>query len=239
VPALIRLGLVAALVLAAACQAGPDHRPSARPDGRATPLGMGTSRRPATDVSTALATAVRVLQQEPADIVLRSIDLPPGFVVSQEYRVVRLDLWTATLAAPQPIAQPTRGVSPAARVRFAAPSTGVHVVLTRSNPAPDAGLVSIASTALRYEVTAVAAQAFSAIVDARPAGREHPLLPSVAEPGDEVRAWRSVLRGATVEQVLLRTRNYLLAVIVVQRPAGASVDTLAYLERMRSRLRAN
>src|SRR5919197_4380832 len=104
-----------------ACQSPspPDHsiasasvvaRPSFTPRSGSTPT---------------LATAVRVLSHNPADVVITPADVPPGFAVGAEYPTSRVDLW---LAQPRPVRTSTRRALTTSRQDTA---IGLHLLLTR------------------------------------------------------------------------------------------------------------
>jgi hypothetical protein len=171
-----------------------------------------------------------VLSRNPADVVIGPADLPAGFAVATEYPTSRVDLWLARPRLAQSTIQVARTTAPQDT------AIGLHLLLTRINPTHTDGLIALASTALHYEVTVLAAQAFTTQVDSLPTARNEPMLRDVLVGDDEARHWRFHLSGAVVDQILLHTRNYVLAVIVVQRPGSEAHSAITYIQTMRSRV---
>jgi hypothetical protein len=199
-----------------------------------------TTVAPATDTAIAdeeptrapLPIAVRVLSDHPRDVVLRAADLGAGFYLSAEYRTDRVELWPVRQQLVDP---PLHSVQLPSRSMTA---TGDHAVLVRSDGADAEGLVSVATTAVRYEKTAWAASTFDSAVESGPSALEDLSAMIDTRTGDDARAWRYRLVGAVIDQVLIHTRNYLLAVTLVRYPApGEPVLAPRYARLLRSKLR--
>jgi hypothetical protein len=201
--------------------------------GRANPARVDASGTPQSATThLPLPTAVRVLSNDPRDVVLRDMDLPQGFHLSAEYPTQAVELW------------PTRAAVVESRPLIVGPpswkdtGTGHYAVLAHSDGADGEGLVSIATTAVRYERTAGAAQAFALAVASAPPALEDTTVITRIRNGDDVSAWRYRLVGAVVDQVITRTRNYVLAVTLVHYPAaGESALAPRYAGLLRSKLR--
>jgi hypothetical protein len=169
-----------------------------------------------------IPTAVRVLSADPQDIVLRSADLPNGFSVRADHQTVDVNLATSTETDSQ--APQSRG-------------TGHHVALAHDGgPDPD-GVLSIASTAVRYETTRDAVAWFAYEVHSAPAVRPYAILALAPALGDESRAWRYAIDRVIVDEMLVRRRNFLLSIAVVHNPGPRAPDAvLRYAHLLRSKL---
>jgi hypothetical protein len=225
--------------LSAGCTAGqPAEAPSVAgpptlPIGRARPANETTSaHEESTRAPSPLPIAVRVLSDDPRDVVLRAADLPEGFYLSAEYPTDRVELWPV---GQQLVDTPLRSVQISLRSITA---VGAHTVLARSDGADAEGLVSVATSAVRYERTAWAASAFDSALESSSSALEDPSAMIDTRTGDNARAWRYRLVGAVIDQVLVHTRNYLLAVTLVRHPAlGEPILARRYARLLRSKLR--
>jgi hypothetical protein len=147
----------------------------------------------------ALPTAIRLLSVAPEDVVVKPGDLPPGFRVTAEFPTTSI-----LLTAPAWF-RSKRGLPIAGPV-------GHHVVLVRETHAVADGVVSVATTVVRYETTAGAQSAFARVSAPTPVSR----VDETALAFDESRAVHYRVGPAVVDEVLLRARNYLLGLTLVR-----------------------
>jgi hypothetical protein len=232
-------GVVRTLVVAGLCAAcSASEGSKVPPGGQVAPTRAGPPARLTGTVIvnpertlTPMPLAVRVLSADPRDIVLRVSDLPPGFHISADYQVSEVELWPAR----RPVVEPRPNIvqNPARR----STGTGRHAALTRSDGTVDAdGLVSIATTAVRYESTWLAVDAFARSLPTS-VTRQDPAALNPLRSGDDVSTWSYRLSGVSVDQMLIRTRNYVLALILVRRPPAGEPHLVAHYARvMRSKL---
>ena len=186
-----------------------------------------------TSAPASLPIAVRVLKDDPHDVVLQARDVRDGFYLSAEYVTDRLELWPARQSL---VDSRRRNVQLPAGMVSGVTGTGYHAVLARNEGADTEGPVSVATTAVRYERTTWAADAFaSALANATFKARTAMME---TRAGDDASVWRYRLAGAVVDQVLMRTRNYILATTLVRYPiADEPVLAPRYAALLRSKLR--
>jgi hypothetical protein len=198
--------LVACVALGCAAPDGTPATPPRPTPGLRAPAGDPTVMSSPLAVS-ALPTAVRLVHTRPEELVLRSADLPPGFAQTTEYPTFRLEL---THPSWQPVEFGGGRGGP----------IGYYVVLVRAEaPEPDA-VVSVASSVLRYETSGAAITASRTYLAAAPrTSLMTDQLREASATGDG-RAWQYRKGLACVEEVMLRARNYLVALTVVQHHSG-------------------
>jgi len=222
----VRLLIVLLLPHLLACAEALDPgTPSAEPTGRVQDASARNAQTPLPARTLgALPTAIRVFAAEPDQIVLRPADLPTGFRQTSDHPVVAVELSRGILGdAPSSLRQPV--------------GSGRHVVLVRDLGAATDGIVSVATTTVRYETTVAAAAAFTRAAMAVPGARPYVPAAAPAGLGDEVRTWRYGIGGARVEEVLFRARNYVLGVTVVASAGSlASTPGLEYAQLVRAKL---
>jgi hypothetical protein len=115
--------------------------------------------------------------------------------------------------------------------------SGRHVVLVSDNDPAAHGVVSVATTVVRYETTLLAAAAFARAATSITGVRAYTLAADEPAIGDEVRAWQYRFGGALIDEVLFRTRNYVLGVIVVvNSTAPGATPAFRYANLLRSKL---
>jgi hypothetical protein len=203
----------------AACSQGQSAESQPTPGAR----GRTSAPVPATPTSGATAaplpTAVRMLTTNPTDVVLRPGDPPSGFHLSAEYPTQGIEM--GRLRGDTDSLRPTGG-----RV------IGHHAVLVRVGGPDLDGVVSVATTALRYETTTEAAAVFNRDVAAAVSALAFATEFRDPTLGDESRTWRYRVGGVVVDEVVFRTRNYLLGVILVQDTAAAEASTMLRYARM-------
>jgi hypothetical protein len=164
-----------------------------------------------------------LLSAEPKDIVLRPVDVEPGFHVTAESIASAVQVWRSTPSVVEPNVRRT-------------PGFGDYVLLARTDGPTTDGVISVASSAVRYESTRVARTQFA--FDAEPPDVDHTLSIDMTTMADEFRAWRHTTAVVVVDQVLLRRLNLLLSLTVVRAPYAPGEDVAArYLKVMRARLR--
>jgi hypothetical protein len=220
----MRLGVVVATLLLCACAGG--GMPDPRPEPGTAPVERDHAPTAAPTLAT-LPTAVRVPAIDPDDVVLRPADLPDAFTLVHEFAIDRVEV-------SRPREEPRTGV--ASNPRNPAGS-GRHVVLVRGTRSTARNVVSVSTIVVRYETSVLAAAGFVRSERSRPVAREHWLAPDHDALGDEVRAWQYGYGGAIVDEVLFRSRNYVLAVTVVATArANGTMPALRYAQHLRSRL---
>jgi hypothetical protein len=149
-----------------------------------------------------LPTAVRVFSVDPQEVVLGPSDLPPGFHVAAEYPTRGLEF-----DYPQP-----HGLRPPPQ--SADGGVGQRVVLARGSALDTDGVASIATTAVRYETTVGATAALADAVTA--ADPPYATVLGHARLGEDGRARRYRVGAALIDEILFRTRNYLLGVTLIR-----------------------
>jgi hypothetical protein len=220
------------LPLMIACTGAPDvPSPTPTQRGAPTPRAADASARTGHTPSGAptfgpLPTAVRVFSADPDELVLRPHDVPEAFRLSYEYPVVEVEFSRSATPGTQP---PLRGPL----------GSGRQVVLVSDNARASQGVVSIATTVVRYETTLLAAAAFARAATAMAGVRAYTPAADQAGIADEVRAWQYWFGGALIEEVLFRTRNYVLGVIVVMTSSPPRpTPGFRYAQLLRSKLPA-
>lgn len=202
-----RLVCAVVLMLDAACtSSAPDQPREWRTDtvGRPTPA----PRRTAAHGAEPVATAVRLLSTDARSVPLSPADVPPNYHISAENIAVVVQLW----------APPRRSASAVVNVPV---GEGYYILLTRSDGPDEDGVVSLATSAVRYRSTQLAHDAFTAEVAV--AGDDS-LVSDDPSPADEVRFWSGVNRVVEVEQGLARRHNFLLSLTLVRVPRAAGRD---------------
>jgi hypothetical protein len=227
----LHLMTIATSVVLSGCQGIDDSPPQAQtPSQRGrTVESEAASPQPSvlTPAATAgggtLPTAVRVFSVDPSEIVLRDSDVPPGFRLTTEHPVVAIEF---SYTPPLPASSPVRSQ----------PGSGRHAVLVRDDALASDGVISLSTTVVRYETTVSAVAALAQI--ALPHAVQVQTLTADQEAlGDDVRAWHHGRGGVLVDEVAVRTRNYLLGVTVVARSrARGTMPAFAYAQLLRSRL---
>jgi hypothetical protein len=171
---------------------------------------------------TGIPTAVRVLSTDPRDVVLRPADLPGGFFVTIDDSAADLALPASTRT--EPPTPPGRGI-------------GHHVVLASAGGRDPDGVLSVASTAIRYETTRDAVAWFAYEVQSVSATQTFALLVGGPMFGDESHGWRYAIDRVIVDEILVRRRNFLLSTVVVHNPGPDAPDiALHYLKLLRAKL---
>lgn len=163
-----------------------------------TPRQSGSSdaARMSPTATRAIPTAVRVLTADAEAMVLRPADVPRGFRTSAEYPAVAIEL---SVSPGRTEVRPNDQVG-----------TGRHMVLVRDDGAAPDGVVSIATSAVRYETTTVATAAFARLASGALAAAPSITLPDETPLGDEVRGWRYRRAAVRVDETILRVRSVVL-----------------------------
>jgi hypothetical protein len=166
-------------------------------------------------------TAVRLLSVDPKDVVLRPIDLNSGYVMSAESSTTAVQVWHPRSRSAEP------------NVR-SIPGLGYYVLLARPDKRDVDEVISLASTAVRYDSTLVAHAQFA--FESEPSYDYETLLADKTDLGDEVRAWRHSTALVIVDQVLLRRLNVLLSLTLVRTPGTGEGSALQFAKLMRTKL---
>jgi hypothetical protein len=200
------LSAVVATWLSAGCRLSGEATRTAVPPGPAAEASSTPDSH--NRAASAAPTAVRLLSADPRQVVLRGADVGPGYYASVDSPSAIVHVWhsRATESAKLPT------------------GVGQYVLLTRRAGPDSDGVISLASSAIRYESTREAEAAFrmqSSGTDARFDGQPEGI------DADEIHAWWSKSSVVLVEQVLARERNFLLSLTLV-RVASASTHDIAW-----------
>ena len=218
------LPLVCVALLVGTTAVSTGCQPPAR-EGHVTPIptqptaGFPSRSTPAAGA----ATAVRVLLVDPRDVILAPADVAPGFVTQLDEAVDELRL--SAVPAPFP-STPSRQRN----------RTGAHVVITQQQHAGKvSGVLSVETTAVRYELTSLAVSAYQDVLKSMPASRSEPMLQRIGQ-YDNASAWQQRFASARVQEIALRIRNMLLSVVVASNYSADRHVAFEYMEKMRSRV---
>lgn len=141
-------------------------------------------------------TAVRLLSADPKELVLLPADLNSGYVMSAESSTTAVQVWRPRSRSAEP------------NVR-SIPGLGYYVLLARPDRPDVDGVISLASSAVRYNSTRLAHAQFA--FESEPSFEYETLSADESGLGDELQAWRHSSTLVIVDQVLLRRLNVLLS----------------------------
>jgi hypothetical protein len=160
---------------------------------------------------------VRLLTTEARLVPLSPADVSPEYYISAENIARSVQVWQL----PRHVGSIGMNVPD---------GHGYYVLLSRSGGPDEDGVVSVATSAVRYTSSAIAHQSFTAV--ATMGGTEGIAFLEVPGLADEERWWRSEGAIVVVEQALARRHNFLLSLTIVRVPAPATGNVASKYMRL-------